>query len=384
MAWNEPGKGNSNDPWRGGEQGPPDFDKLLLLLKRKFDALFSNKPNNGAGQPPRGFNGFSGGIRVALAAVAVVYMAAGIYIVKPPERAAVFQFGRFVKEVGPGPHWLPPIIRSKKVVNVDEIHASRHRNRMLTKDENIVFVEMTVQYKVGNLEDYLFSVVDPVYSLEEAADSAIRQVVGVSTLDEILTAQRAKVRDAIREQLQQTLQLYRTGLTITDVAMQPARAPEEVKDAFDDAIKAQEDEQRMINQAQAYRERILPIALGHAQRILADARAYAAETSLRAAGDVARFDKLLVEYKKAPDVTRRRLYLDAMTEVLKQTPKVLVDTKNAGSMLYLPLDQWMKGQQTLPSSAPAAVTAPVSLLDSTKNLGQAASVAESARESRTR
>ena len=369
----------ANDPWRGNDAGPPDFDKVLLALKQKLDQMLGKKPNFGGGKPPSSGVPFSGGLKIGLVAFLVFYIASGIYIVKPPERAAVFQFGRFVKEVGPGPHWLPAIIRSKTIVNVDEIHASRHRNRMLTKDENIVFVEMTVQYKVGNLENYLFSVVDPVYSLEEAADSAIRQVVGVSTLDEILTAQRAKVRDAIREQLQQTLQLYKTGLTITDVAMQPARAPEEVKDAFDDAIKAQEDEQRMINQAQAYRERILPIALGHAQRILADSRAYAAETTLRAAGDVSRFESIWIEYKKAPEVTRRRLYLDAMTEVLKQSPKVMVDTKNAGSMLYLPLDQLMKSQV---AALPAPVVPPSSL--GVQNIGQAAAVADSARESRTR
>ncbi len=207
---------NNNDPWRGSEAGPPDFDKVLLAFKRKLDGMFGRKPGFA---PPAGGNGFSGPFRIALIALVLFYVGSGIYIVKPPERAAVFQFGKFVKEVGPGPHWLPPIIRSKTIVNVDEIHTSRHRNRMLTKDENIVFVEMTVQYKVGNLEDYLFSVVDPSYSLEEAADSAIRQIVGISTLDEILTAQRVKIRDAIREQLQQTLQLYRTGLTITDVAM---------------------------------------------------------------------------------------------------------------------------------------------------------------------
>lgn len=348
MAWNGPGKGDK-DPWRNNEAGPPDFDKLLLAMKRKLDQFLSNKP--GGPRPPQGMSGFGGSLKLGLVVALVLYLGAGIYVVKPPERAAIFQFGRFVKEVGPGPHWLPPIIRTKKVVNVDEIHASRHRNRMLTKDENIVFVEMTVQYKVGNLENYLFSVVDPVYSLEEAADSAIRQVVGVSTLDEILTAQRAKVRDAIREQLQQTLQLYRTGLTITDVAMQPARAPEEVKDAFDDAIKAQEDEQRMINEAQAYRERILPIALGKAQRILADARAYAGETLLRATGDIARFNKLVAEYKKAPEVTRSRMYLDAMTDVMKQSPKVLVDTKGAGSMLYLPLDQLKRAPLQTPATS---------------------------------
>ncbi len=367
MAWNEPGNGNQPDPWRqGGKQPgqggqPPDLDKLLLDLQNKFKNFLGgsgsgNKPNQ-PNNPPAG-TGFNPGFRIIAAVLLGIYILSGLYIVAPAERAAVFQFGRYVKEVGAGPHWLPQIIRSKQVVNVEEVHTSRHSNLMLTKDENIVFVEVTVQYRVGNLPDFLLNVVDPVYSLEEATDSALRQVIGVSTLDDILTEQRAKVRDEIRKQLEDTLALYKSGLLITDVALQPARAPNEVKEAFDDAIKAQEDEQRMINQAQAYRERIVPIAQGHAERILADARANAQEVKLRAAGDVDRFESILPEYKKAPEVTRKRMYLDSMQRVLKNTSKIIVDTKGGNNVFYLPLEQIMKEAEKLKAS-PNPLQAPV-------------------------
>lgn len=362
MAWNEPGRGNQQDPWRqgnkkGGDNQPPDLDKLLVDLQNKLKGFFGGSSGNGGnGQgpkqafPPSGPTGMKFSFKAIAAAVLVIYLLSGIYIVAPAERGAVFQFGRFIKEVEPGPHWLPPIIRSKKIVNVEQVHTSRHSNLMLTKDENIVFVELTVQYRVGNLENYLFNVVDPVYSLEEATDSALRQVVGISTLDEILTEQRAKVRDEIRQQLDETLALYQSGLLVTDVAMQPARAPNEVKEAFDDAIKAQEDEQRMINQAQAYRERIVPVAQGHAERILADARANASEVQLRANGDVDRFEAILPEYKKAPAVTRKRMYLDTMSRVFIDSSKIVVDTKGGNNVFYLPLDQIMKEAEKIRAS----------------------------------
>lgn len=362
MSWNEPGRGNQPDPWRknGGNQ-PPDLDKLLGELQNKLKSWLGGGKGNG----PKIVNTAGGGdkppMKFSFSAIAGVivglYILSGIYIVAPAERAAVFQFGRFVTEVGPGPHWLPSLIRTKKIVNVEQVHTSRHSNLMLTKDENIVFVELTVQYRVGNLENYLFSVVDPVYSLEEATDSAIRQVVGVSTLDEILTEQRAKVRDEIRKQLDDTLNLYKAGLLVTDVALQPARAPNEVKEAFDDAIKAQEDEQRMINQAQAYRERIVPVAQGQAERILADARGYSREVELRAAGDVDRFNSILPEYQKAPGVTRKRMYMDTMQRVFGDTSKIVVDTKGGNNVFYLPLEQIMKEAQKLRTS-PEILKAP--------------------------
>lgn len=404
MAWNEPGRENQPDPWRqgngkkdGGNQ-PPDLDKLLGELQGKLKQWLGGaggKGNGGQGNQKSSFTPPSGPIQIKFGAGLIaaiifgLYLLSGIYIVAPAERAAVFQFGRFVKEVGPGPHWLPSIIRSKKVVNVEQVHTSRHSSLMLTKDENIVFVELTVQYRVGNLENYLFSVVDPVYSLEEATDSALRQVVGVSTLDEILTEQRAKVRDEIRKQLDETLTLYKAGLLVTDVALQPARAPNEVKEAFDDAIKAQEDEQRMINQAQAYRERIVPVAQGQAERILADARANAREVQLRAAGNVDRFNAILPEYQKAPAVTRKRMYLDTMERVFGDTSKIIVDTKGGNNVFYLPLEHIMKEAEKIRSASDplnppsSTLKAPINMQNNPKPQTHQPSVTERDRGSRS-
>ncbi len=355
MAWNEPGSDKNKDPWAGGnrnnEPQPPDLDEVLRKLQEKLSGLFggdrrstppesNHQPsNNGSSKSP---SASRFGIGLIIAVLLVIYVLSGIYIVKPAERAVVFQFGRFVKEVGPGPHWLPLFIRSKEVVNVEQIMDSTHSSRMLTSDENIILVQLAVQYKVDNLANYLFNVIDPNHSLKEATDSAIRQVVGQSTLDEVLTERRSEIRDEIRKQIEETLTIYKSGLLITDVNLQPARPPEEVKEAFDDAIKAQEDEERLINLANAYRRRVLPTAEGQVQRILADARAYEAEVKLRAQADVERFNRLLPEYHNAPIVTRERLYLDTMESVLGRISKIVVDSPNGQQVMYLPLDQLMK------------------------------------------
>jgi membrane protease subunit HflK len=350
MAWNEPGSDKNKDPWSSGnrqnDQQPPDLDEVLRKMQEKLNSVFGgrggNKPrgNNVADIRPPSATRF--GVGLVLAVLLAIYVLSGIYIVKPAERAVVFQFGRFVKEVGPGPHWLPLFIRSKEVVNVEQIMDSTHSSRMLTSDENIIVVQLAVQYKVDNLPNYLFNVIDPNRSLKEATDSAIRQVVGQSTLDDVLTERRSEIRDEIRKQIEETLAIYQSGLLITDVNLQPARPPEEVKESFDDAIKAQEDEERLINLANAYRRRVLPTAEGQVQRILADARAYEAEVKLRAAADIERFNRLLPQYQKAPEVTRERLYLDTMESILGRISKIVVDSSNGQQVMYLPLDQLMK------------------------------------------
>lgn len=375
MAWNESGNGNENkpkDPWRhdDGNGQPPDLDKLMLDLQRKLKGMMGGKGGGTGNIPPQGGQGMPNfNFRWVLIALFVIYVLSGIYIVKPAEQAVVLQFGKYVTEVGPGPHWLPPIIRSKRVLNVEEIHDIKHRNRMLTGDENIVSIDVKVQYRVGNIKDYLFNLVDPVYSLQEATDSAIRQVVGASTLDEILTTERGRVRDEIRQQLEETLALYQAGILVTDVAMEAARPPEEVQEAFDDAIKASEDEDRMINQAKAYREHVIPIARGNAERVLADARAYAQEIQLKADADATRFSAILSEYKKAPTVTRRRMYLDTLQNVYGQTSKIIVDSKGGNNVFYLPLDQLAKasGNAQKPENVLNIPTQPPMQASSTKS-----------------
>jgi membrane protease subunit HflK len=366
MAWNEPGSDKNKDPWSGGnrnnEPQPPDLDEVLRKMQQKLNSIFGSSrggrtpQNNVSDIRPPSATRF--GVGLIIAVLLAIYVLSGIYIVKPAERAVVFQFGRFVKEVGPGPHWLPLFIRSKEVVNVERIMDSTHSSRMLTSDENIIVVQLAVQYKVDNLANYLFNVIDPNRSLKEATDSAIRQVVGQSTLDDVLTERRSEIRDDIRKQIEETLAIYQSGLLITDVNLQPARPPEEVKESFDDAIKAQEDEERLINLANAYRRRVLPTAEGQVQRILADARAYEAEVNLRAQADVERFNRLLPQYHKAPEVTRERLYLDAMESVLSRISKIVVDSANGQQVMYLPLDQLMKKSTESASSVNITIDEP--------------------------
>lgn len=351
MSWNEPDDKNQNDPRnssgnRGpnGNPQPPDLDKILLELHNKFKRAMRNGRGGGdipPFQPPR-FTFSTMPFKIIGMIVLFLYLCVGIYIVGPGEQAVVFQFGRYVKSVGPGPHWIPPLIRSKTVVDVQQVRSSAHRNRMLTGDENIVEIEAVVQWRIDNLPNYLFNLVNPQYTLAEATDSAIRQVVGSTPLDQLITSERASRRDEIARILKETLELYHAGIYVTSVEMGVASYPEEVKDAFDDAIKAREDQDRTINEAETYRERVVPVAKGRAQRVSAEARAYAAEKALIAQGDIDRFNLIVDEYKKAPGVTRRRMYIETLESVLGDMNKILVDSKAGNNMLYLPLEELMK------------------------------------------
>lgn len=356
MSWNEPDNNkNSNDPWgspgkRPNSNQPPELDKIILELHNKFKRAMNSKGSGGGERPPFGrptFNPSFFPLKVVGLVVLALYILSGIYIVRPGYEAVVFQFGRYVKSVGPGPHWLPSIIRSKTIMDVQQVRSSAHRNRMLTGDENIVEIEAVVQWRIDNLPNYLFNLDNPQYTLSEATDSAIRQVVGSSPLEQLITSERASRRDEIARILKETLELYQAGIQVISVEMGIASYPEEVKDAFDDAIKAREDQDRTINEAEAYRERVVPVARGQAQRVLAEARAYVAQKELIAEGDVERFNRVLTEYKKAPVVTRRRMYIDTMESVLGDVNKVVVDSKAGNNVLYLPLEQMAKQQQSL-------------------------------------
>jgi len=370
MVWDEPGNGKNKDPWGGNSnkgQQPPDLDEVLRKFQQKFNELLGRR-GGGAG----GDNGNRPRIQLPFASIGavvgilfVIYLLSGIYIVKPPEQAAVFRFGRYIDSVGPGPHWIARGIESKQVINVDQVLTSQHEGQMLTKDENIVSVELAVQFKISNVKDYLLNVTNPINTLEQATESAMRQVIGHSTLNDILTSGRDLIRDQIKEQVIGILNQYNTGLQVLDVAMQPAKAPDEVKEAFDDAIKAQEDEQRSINQALAYEKQTVPVAEGQAQRILAEAQAYQQQIILHSEGEANKFLELLPQYQKAPAVTRDRMYIETLEEVLSNTSKIVVDTtKNNNSMFYLPLDKLMAGSQAAanaslnPSNTSAATTPP--------------------------
>lgn len=268
----------------------------------------------------------------------LIWVLSGMFVVSPAEQSVVLLFGKYQQTLDSGPHWIPRFIESQTTLNVQKISTYSYSAQMLTQDQNIVDVAVAVQYRIDNARDYLFNVVNPTESLQQATASALRQVIGNTTLDNVLTTGRAEVRDKIKVQLQNILAIYHSGIDVTDVALQPARAPEQVKDAFDDAIKAQEDEQRFTNQAQAYAMGVVPIAQGNAKRIVQEAMAYKQQIVLQAQADVSRFLAILPTYQSAPAVTRDRIYLTTMEGILARSSKVFVDTKS-NNMIYLPLDK---------------------------------------------
>ncbi|GKW40860.1 FtsH protease activity modulator HflK [Pectobacterium parvum] len=361
MAWNQPGNnGQDRDPWgsssnnggnsggnnnKGGrDQGPPDLDDIFRKLSKKLSDLGGGK---GSGSSNSGNSGGPalGGRIVGIAAVAavVIWAATGFYTIKEAERGVVTRFGKFSHLVSPGLNWKPTFIDSVRAVNVESVRELATSGVMLTSDENVVRVEMNVQYRVTQPEQYLFSVTNADDSLRQATDSALRGVIGKYTMDKILTEGRTIVRTDTQRVLEETVRPYNMGITLLDVNFQTARPPEEVKAAFDDAIAARENEQQYIREAEAYANEVQPRANGQAQRILEESRAYKTRTVLEAQGEVARFARVLPEYKAAPEITRERLYIETMERVLSHTRKVLVNDKGS-NLMVLPLDQMLRGQ----------------------------------------
>ena len=368
MAWNEPG-GNSNnqDPWggrRGGgggdKKGPPDLDEAFRKLQDSLNGMFGGgKKRGGGGDRTIGKGGGLGLLGIGLAVLAAIWLYNAVYVVDEQEQAVVLRFGKYYETVGPGLNiYFPPIDR-KYLENVTRERAYSKQGQMLTEDENIVEVPLTVQYKITNLQDFVLNVDQPEVSLQHATESALRHVVGSTSMDQVLTEGREQMAVDIRERLQRFLDTYRTGITVTQVNVQSAAAPREVQEAFDDVIRAREDEQRARNQAESYANGVVPEARGQAQRIIEEANGYRDEVIARAKGEADRFTKLLAEYRKAPDVTRQRLYLETMQQVYSNSSKVMVATKDGqNNLLYLPLDKMVEGSRntTAPvSSAPASV-----------------------------
>ncbi|EMO4453091.1 FtsH protease activity modulator HflK [Klebsiella michiganensis] len=367
MAWNQPGNnGQDRDPWgssnnqggnsggngnKGGrEQGPPDLDDIFRKLSKKLGGLGAGKGGLGGGSGSQGPRGPMGGriVGIVAAAAVIIWAASGFYTIKEAERGVVTRFGKFSHLVEPGLNWKPTFIDNVQAVNVESVRELAASGVMLTSDENVVRVEMNVQYRVTDPERYLFSVTSADDSLRQATDSALRGVIGKYTMDRILTEGRTVIRSDTQRELEETIRPYNMGITLLDVNFQTARPPEEVKAAFDDAIAARENEQQYIREAEAYTNEVQPRANGQAQRILEEARAYKTQTVLEAQGEVARFAKILPEYKAAPEITRERLYIETMEKVLSHTRKVLVNDKGS-NLMVLPLDQMLKG-----AGAPAA------------------------------
>ena len=360
MAWNQPGGNGGRDPWgnRGGQPGPPDLDEVLKKLQTRLGRLFGGRSGGGGG------GGFSlpGGGLVGAGIIAVVlvgaWAVAGFYIVEQAEEAVVLRFGEYRTTADPGLHWAPYFIDRVEKVNVQEIRNQEigfrrsggsqssvaHESLMLTEDENIIDIKFSIQYRVNDAQFYLFNVLDPDLTLRQATESAVREVVGRSGMDFVITAGRDVVASETGTLIQEILDRYQVGLNITSVNMQDAQPPAQVQDAFFDAVKAREDQERIINQANAYKADIVPKARGEANAMLERAEAYRQRVVAQADGETDRFVKVLNEYQKAPSVTRQRLYLETIEHVMANSSKVLVDLESGNNVMFLPLDKLFSGQ----------------------------------------
>lgn len=340
MAWND--DQGKRDPWgTQGDQGPPDLDDVFRKFKSQFGGMFGGS-SGGGGSGSGGLRGFLSPKRLMLllVVVLVVWAGFGIYQVDQQERAVVFRLGKVQTSTKPpGLHWNPPIIDVVEMVNVTRVNSSDHAAEMLTEDENIVSVNLVVQYVIDDPILYAVEIRNPTESLRHATESALRHVVGSSTMDAVITEGREALGFEVQDRLQSYVDRYLTGIRVSKVNIDNVGPPAEVQDAFDDVQKAKEDEVKFVNQANAYAESIVPEARGKSQEMIEQANAYRDQVIANAQGEAERFLKLLAEYQQAEDVTRNRLYLEAMESVMTNANKVIVDVEASNNMLYLPLDQ---------------------------------------------
>jgi membrane protease subunit HflK len=349
MSWNEPKGGTKHeqrDPWgqgQGNGQGPPDLDEAWKKARQKLKSTFGGK-GGGSGQGA-GSGGPGPAGMLAIAALLVLgWLATGFYTVDDAEQGIVLRFGAYDQTVGPGLHWrIPWPVESVERVNINEIRRFNHETLMLTKDENIIDVNLNIQYKVSDPHAYLFNVQSPDRTLEEVTESAVREVVGTNMMDYILGEGRTYLETTTLDQVQSTLISYEAGIDVTQVNLQDANFPQAVQPAVEDAIKAREDKERLELEAESYANDVIPRARGGAARRIEQAEGYRARLVNQAEGDASRFTQLLQEYQRAPGVTRERLYLESMEEVLGRTPKVILDVADgSGNMIYLPVDKLLE------------------------------------------
>jgi membrane protease subunit HflK len=342
MAWNEPG-GNNQDPWGGRKKndGPPDLDEALKKFQNKVQDLFGKKGGNGdGGDSSSGGPKFSGPIAGLIGVIAVVvYLVAGFYQLDAKEEAVILRLGKFHSVVGSGLKWNPKFIDSVYVINTTEEREYVTKGFMITKDISIVELPVTIQYNVSDVKKFVLSVRAPENSLKHATESAMRHVVGSTVLDSVLSEGRELIAVNVEKKLQEYLDNYGTGISIVNVNVQQGNPPTEVQAAFDDVVKAKEDRERLINEAERYANAVVPEAEGRAARIVETATGYREQVVSKAEGESQRFNKLLVEYQKSPEVTRERLYIDAIESVMGNSSKVLVDVEGGNNMLFLPLDK---------------------------------------------
>ena len=356
MAWNEPGGGNQGDkdkdPWgKRDDQGPPDLDEAFRKLQNNLSEMFGGK-GGGRGGSSSGGPVFSKSIfGLAIAAVVAIWGFSGIYTLDQQESGVVLRFGEVQDEVLlPGLHWNPPFVDKVLSTNVTRIRSKTHDSEMLTEDENIVIVKMSVQYVVSDVSKYLLSVRDPDQSLYQATESALRHEVGSSLMNQVLTEGRAELGDRVKQRIQTYMNRYGTGIEVAQVNIDETAPPDAVRAAFDDVIKAREDETRFRNEASAYSNQVIPEARGEAQRLIEESLGYKERVIAQARGEAERFNKLYAEYKLAPVVTRERLYLDTIESVMSSSTKVMVDVEGGNNMLYLPLDKIMEQRSSQSSN----------------------------------
>ena len=353
-----------NDPqWGrrpgGNNQGPPDLDEIWRNLNRKLNRLLGGKGGgSGNNETPGGgpsAGALGGGAGLLAALIVVVWIASGFYIVNEGQRGVVLRFGKFVEATMPGPRWhLPYPVESAEVVNVEQVRTVEvgYRNNvkskvlkeslMLTDDENIVDVQFAVQYILKSPSDFIFNNRATEDSVLQAAETSIREIVGRSSMDFVIFEGRADVAARAQKLMQEILDRYGTGISISKVTMQNAQPPEQVQASFDDAVKASQDRERQKNEGEAYANDVIPRARGMAARLMQEAEGYRSRVIEQSQGDASRFRQVVAEYSKAPQVTRDRLYLDAMQQIMSNTSKILIDQKSGGNMLYLPLDKLMQ------------------------------------------
>ncbi|MGE4350153.1 MAG: FtsH protease activity modulator HflK [Candidatus Berkiella sp.] len=363
MSWNDPEKderGKKKDPWGKNAEAPPDLDETLRQFQQKLRKVFGGGEggNSGGFSSHKGAQGTSMfGVVVVSLVIFAIYIVSGIFIVDPPEKAVVTRFGQYIKTVGPGPHWIAPLIESRKIVNVEKIHSETHSAHMITKDKNIATAEIAIQYRIDNPEDFLFNLPDPRNTLTLAMRSALRSGVGRVTMDEIMTESRTETSLYIRDQIQSILNNYGAGIKITRANLRKTTVPEgEVQEAYDDANAARQDQEKVINEAMAEKIKQINGAEGEAKAIINEAQAYRESKILEAQGNTQRFLEILPEYRLAPEITKERLYIETMQDVYSNNSKVMIDVDSGNNMIYIPLDKIVDANKAPRKALPDSTT----------------------------
>ncbi len=359
MPWKEPGKGNK-DPWNSGEQ-PPDLDEVFRNVNRRLKAIFGGSGGRRSDSGNNGSSGTGGILSIIVIALLLWVGWNSVHIIDQAERGVVLRFGKYNRTLDPGINvTLPSPIENLTKVNISNVRSVEDRGQMLTEDENLVELNFTIQYRVLDARDFLFKVRDPELTLQSAAESALRESIGTNRMDTILAgAGREKVAQDTERVLQETLDLYVAGIQVTEFTLKDVNVPLQVREAFSDVNKAREDRQRFIEEARVHANSVVPEARGQAARILQEAEGYKQSTIALAEGEAMRFGLVLGEYKKAPQITRKRLYLQTMENVFGRSSKVFLDAQSNGNVLYLPLDKMTgrpDGTGTGRSSMPPVVT----------------------------